>query len=226
MRLEDELKKDLENRKQERKNLIKATALFFSCSEEYVAPCKEILANSDLSDEFWSPEARAVFAFVFENSDLHKNRESYKALYHLIEKIESSDEIWRVSEHILWMTSFCLLAGTDKEVDKILEKAEKCDECREFMLVYTMQYLVMDSPLPPFAIYMLVHAGFGENFKSLIWTDLEGYADGMYWPDEPDDTPWKQLCEETNADNVKGFLEYVRKLKSSECNTVTAPPSC
>jgi len=64
------------------------------------------------------------------------------------------------------------------------------------------------------AIHMLVHTGCAQEFRNLIWCDLEGLADGMYWAEEPQDSPWKQLCKETNSENVSGMLEYVKNLKT------------
>lgn len=215
MTLEEQLQKALKNREQTRKNITKATTLFFSQAEEHVAPCKDILSEAEATDERWSPEARKVFSYVIERSDLSDSKESYKTLYHLVEKIEDTDEMVAVSEHILWMTSFSLLADTEEQVDFLLSEADKCEECRESMILWTMQYLVMDCPMSPKAVYSLVHAGCADEFRGLIWCDLEGLADGMYWVEEPQDSPWKQLCKETNSENVAGMLEYVKSLKTT-----------
>ena len=215
MTLEEQLKETLKNRESFRKDLIKTATLFFAQAEERVLPCKDILSSTETTDKNWSSEARAVFSYAMEHSDLSDSKESYKTLYHLVEKIESIDELEKVADMILWMTSFSLLADSEEEVDSLIERADDCEECREFMTLYTMQYLVMDSPMSPEAISVLVHNGNAQEFRNLIWCDTEGLADGMYWVEEPQDSPWKQLCKETGSEHVSGMLDYVKTLKLS-----------
>jgi hypothetical protein len=213
MNLEMQLKENLKEREENRKRFIKSTTLFFAQAEDAIGPCESILSASEKTDEVWSPEARKVFAYSMDHSDLSTNKDSYKMLFHLVGKIESTNEIEKVGDHILWMTSFCLLAEDDEEVDFLLDRADKCEECRETHLLYTAQFLVMDQPMSVMAISQIIHNGFGPEFWGLIWCDLEGLADGMYWSEEPQDTPWRQLCRETDSDNVFEILSYVKKLK-------------
>ena len=215
MKLEEQLKETLKTREEDRKNIIKTTTLLFSQAEERVLPCKDIFSIRETTEETWSPEARKVFLYAMENSDLSNGKESYKTLYHLIEKVESTGEIYEIADMVLWMTSFSLLADDDKEVDDLIEKANNCNNCREFMTLFTMQYLVMDAPMPPEAISVLVHSGHAQAFRDLIWCDTEGLANGMYWVEEPQDTPWRQLCKESNSENVTGILDYVKNLKKT-----------
>ncbi len=214
MTLEEQFNEALKEREEQRKRSVKETTLYFAQAEERVAPCADILSVREQTDEeTWSPEARAVFAYAMSHSDLSTSKESYKTLFHLVEAIESTEEIGRVGYQVLWMTSFCLLADDDKEVDFLIDRAEKCDQCRETHILYTAQYLVMDRPMCPNAIAGIVHNGYGPEFWGLIWCDLEGLADGMYWSEEPQDSPWRQLCRETSAENVTGMLDYVKGLK-------------
>jgi len=223
MNLETQLKENLKEREENRKRFIKSTTLFFAQSEYAIGPCESILSVSERTDEIWSPEARKVFAYSMDHSDLSTNKDSYKELFHLVEKIESTDEIEKVGDHILWMTSFCLLAEDDEEVDFLLDRVDKCEGCRETHLLYTAQFLVMDQPMSVMAISQIIHNGFGPEFWGLIWCDLEGLADGMYWSEEPQDSPWKQLCRETSSESVPGMLNYVKNLKAKMYATGKKP---
>lgn len=214
MTIEEQLAKEIQEREEIRLNNLRATNCFFAMAEERVAPLKEILAAGDATDEFWSPEARAVFKYAMEHTDIESNEKTHRELFSLLEKVESTEEIYRIGEQVCWMVGFLLLSSTEEEADNLLEAADNCDECKEFIRLYARQYLVMDRPLPPQAIAGLVHNGFAQDYRDLIWCDLEGLA-WSYCPQPSyDNGPWKKLCEETGEDSVAGFLKYVQNLKA------------
>lgn len=214
MTIEEQFQAAVKELEETRLNNLRATTCFFAMAEERVAPLCDVLSESEVTDEeTWSSEAREVFKFVLEHSDIESNEQTHRALFALLEKVEDTREIYRIGEQVCWMVGCQLLAETDEEVDKLLEAADNCEACYEFIGLFARQYLVMDCPLPPQAIYGLVHAGFGQDFRDLIWCDLEGLAFNYCPQPEYDNGPWKKLCEETGEQNVAGFLKYVQNLK-------------
>jgi hypothetical protein len=214
MTIEEQFQNAVKELEETRLNNLRATTCFFAMTEMHMGPLRDVLSPSEAEDETWSAEARTVFKFAMEHSDIESNEQTHRALYALLEKVESTEEIYRIGEQVCWMVGCQALTETEEEVDELLQKANECEHCREFIGLFARQALVMDSPLPPEAVYGLVHAGFGQDFRDLIWCDLEGTAFNYCPQPEYDNGPWKKLCEETGENNVAGFLKYVQNLKA------------
>jgi hypothetical protein len=183
-------------------------------AEERMGPLRDILHSGEATDERWSPEARDVFKFAIEHSDIESNEQTHRALYALLEKVDNTEEIYEIGEQVCWMVGCQALTETEEQLDELLASAEDCSDCNDFVRLFARQVLVMDYPLPPEAVYGLVHAGFAQDFRNLIWCDLEGMAFNYCPQPEYDNGPWKKLCEETGEKNVAGFLKYVQNLKA------------
>lgn len=213
MTIEEQLAKEIQEREENRLNNIKATTLFFAMAEERLQmPCSDLLSHHEPEDEGWSPEAREVFQYALAHDNLSdynqdKGHAEYRELLSLVEKVESSEEIYRIGDMVLWMVGLYVLADTEEEVDELLERAEKCDNCREVIVLWAKQFLVMDYCLPFTAISVLVHSGHAQDYCNQIWTDLEGLADGM----EHDPSAWKEKIRSTGCETYEELVEWGRQ---------------
>jgi hypothetical protein len=209
MTIEEQLSKEIEEREEARLRNIKATTLFFAQAEERLGmPCSDLLWVGEPNDDRWSPEAQEVLKFVVANDNLSDTADnsSYRELQSLVEKVSSSDEIYALGDLVLWMVGLNLLSDSEEECDHLMERAEKCDDCREVIALWTKQFLVMDYVLPPAAISALVHSGFAQDYHNQIWCDLEGLADGM----SHDPGPWKEKIRATGCETYEELLEWGR----------------
>jgi hypothetical protein len=213
MTIEEKLANEIKEREENRLNNIKATTLFFAMAEEKLEmPCSDLLSKDESNDDRWSSGAQEVFRYALTHDNLSSydqdtGHTGYRELFSLVEKVESSDEIYRIGELVLWMVGGNLLADTDEEIDKLLERAKKCDHCQETVILWAMQFLVMDYCLPPIAIAALVNAGCAQDYSNQLWTDLEGLADGM----EYDPSPWKEKIKATGCKTYDELVEWGRQ---------------
>jgi hypothetical protein len=209
MTIEEQLAEELKEREEERVRNIKATTLFFAQAEERLEmPCSDLLWHGESENDHWSPEGREVFKYALTHDDLSDVKsDSYRNLLQLVEKVESSDEVYRIGDMVLWFVGLNMLSDCEEELDVLLERAANCDNCREVVTLWAKQFLVMDYVMSPQGIAALVHSGCAQEYHNQIWCDLEGLADGMSY----DPGPWKEKIRATGCETYDELLEWGRQ---------------
>jgi hypothetical protein len=208
MTIEEQLAKEIQERDEYRLNNIKATTLFFAMAEMRLGmPCSDLFWEEEPNADIWSSEAKQVLEYVLAHDDFSENPVSYRSLQDLVEKVDSSEEIFELGDLTLWYVGLNVLTDTEEELDELLDRARNCENCREVVTLWAKQFLVMDEHMPPQAISAIINSGCSQYYHNQLWCDLEGLADGM----GHDPGPWKEKIRATGCETYEELLDWGRQ---------------